>query len=63
MITTHSYETKNLTEQKDGWTKAIAERTKVKGRQFTVMVHVVRTNRIETANQEKVLAELQARNP
>ncbi len=27
------------------------------------MVHAVRTNRIETANQEKTLAELQAQNP
>ncbi len=41
----------------------IAGRTKVKGRRFTVMVHSVRTNRVETANKEKAIAELQAQNP
>ncbi len=41
----------------------IAGKAKVKGRRFRVMVHAVRTNRNETANQEKALAELQAQNP
>ncbi len=55
--------TKNLIEYDDGWTKVIAGKTKVKKRRFRVMVHTVRTNRIETANQEKALAELQAQHP
>ncbi len=63
MITADSYETKNLIEQEEGWTKVIAEKIKVKGQQCTIMVHAVGTNRIETANQEKALAELQAQNP
>jgi hypothetical protein len=63
LITADSYETKNLIEQEEGWTKVVANKTKVKRRRFTVMVHAVRTNRIETANQEKALAELQAQNP
>jgi hypothetical protein len=63
VIIADSYETKNLIEHHEGWTKVIAGKTKVKGRRFRVMVHAVRTNRIETANQEKALAELQAQNP
>jgi hypothetical protein len=62
VITADSYETKNLIEHEEGWTKVIAGKTKVKGRRFRVIVHAVRTNRIETANQEKALAELQAQN-
>jgi hypothetical protein len=41
----------------------IASKTKIKGQQFRVMVYAVRTNTIETANQEIALAELQAQNP
>jgi hypothetical protein len=63
LITADSHEMKNLIEQEEEWTKVIAEKTKVKWPKFTVMVHAVRTNRIETANQEKVLAKLQAQNP
>ncbi len=40
----------------------IAGKTKLKEQRFKVMVHAVRTNRIETANQEIALAELQAQN-
>jgi hypothetical protein len=40
----------------------IASKTKVKVRQFRVMVQAVRTYRIATANQEKAIAELQAQN-
>jgi hypothetical protein len=63
VITADSYKTKNLIEHEEGWTKVIASKIKLKGRRFRVMVHAVRTNRIETANQEKALAELQAQNP
>jgi hypothetical protein len=63
MITTDSHETKNIIEHEEGWTKVIAGKTKVKGRWFRVMVHAVRTNKIETASQEKALAELQDQNP
>jgi hypothetical protein len=63
VITADSYETRNLIEHEEGWTKVIAGKTKVKGRRFRVMVHAVRTNRIETTNQEKALAGLQAQNP
>jgi hypothetical protein len=63
VITADSYETKNLIEYKQGRTKVIAGKTKVKGLWFRVMVHAVRANRIETANQEKALAEQQALNP
>jgi hypothetical protein len=62
-IIADSHETSKLMEEEEGWTKVIAGRTKVKGRRFTVMADVVRTNRIEVANEEKVLAELQAQNP
>jgi hypothetical protein len=41
----------------------IAGKTRVKGQWFRVMVHTVQTDRTETANQEKALAELQAQNP
>ncbi len=63
VITADSHETKNLIEHEEGWTNVIAGKTKVKGPRFRVMVHTMRTNRIETANQEKALAELQAQNP
>ncbi len=56
-------ETKSLCEQEEGWTKVIAKKSKVKGRRFTVMIHAMKTNRIETINKEKALAELQAQNP
>ncbi len=46
----------------EGWTKVIAGRSKVKGRKLKVIVHSVRTNKVETANQEKAIAELQAQN-
>jgi hypothetical protein len=35
----------------------------VKARRFTVIAQGVRTNRIETANQEKALADLHSQNP
>jgi glutathione S-transferase len=63
LVTADSQETKNLIDQEEGWTKVIAGKTKVKGQRFTVMAHSVRTNRIETENQEKAIAELQAQNP
>ncbi len=63
LITADSHEIKNLIEQEEGWTKVIAEKTKVVGHRFTVMVHVVTTNWIETANKEKAQAELQAQYP
>jgi hypothetical protein len=53
VITADSYETKNLIEHEERWNKVIAGETKVKGRRLRVMVHAVRTTRIETANQEK----------
>jgi hypothetical protein len=62
MITADSYETKTLAEKEEGWTKVIAEKTRVKGRRFTVMVHAVRNNVIKTGNKAKALAELQAQN-
>ncbi len=62
MITAYGHEIKNLTEHEEGWTEVIASKIKVKGRWFRVMVHAVRTNKIETANQEKGLAEQQAQN-
>ncbi len=40
----------------------IIGKTKVKRQWFRVMINAVRTNRIETANQERALAELQAQN-
>ncbi len=49
-------------EQGEGLTNIIAEKTKIKGQRFTVMVHAVKTNWIETDNQEKALAEQQAQN-
>ncbi len=51
VITADSYEIKNLIDYKEGWTKVIGGKTKVKGRRFRVMVHAVRTNRNKTANQ------------
>ncbi len=62
-IIAESYETRKLMEEEEGWTKVIAGKTKVKGRRFTVMAHSVRADRIEVANQEKALTELQAQNP
>ncbi len=62
VITADSYETKNLIEHEEDWTIVIAGKPKVKGQMFRVMVHAVRINRIETANQEKALAEQQAQN-
>ncbi len=62
IITADSHKIENIIEKKAGWTKIIASKTKVKGQQFKVIVHTVRTNRIETANPDKVLAELQAQN-
>ncbi len=62
-VSTDSYETKTLLEQEDGETQVIAGRTKVQGRQFAVMAQSVKINRIDTKNQEKALAELQAQNP
>ncbi len=62
-VTTDSHQTKALLEQEEGLTQVIAGRTKVQGRRFTVMVHSVRTNRINTKNQDKALAKLQAQNP
>jgi hypothetical protein len=62
MITADSYKTKNYIEHEEGWTKVIANKAKVKEQRFGVMVHAVRTYRIETTNQEKALAELQAQN-
>jgi hypothetical protein len=41
----------------------IAEKTKLEGQWFKVIIDAVRTNKIETANQEQALAELQALNP
>jgi hypothetical protein len=34
----------------------------VKGCQFTVIIHTVKINRTETADQQRALAELQAQN-
>jgi hypothetical protein len=62
VITADSYETKNLIKHEKGRTEVIADKIKVTGQRFRVMVHAVKTNRIETANQEKALAELQAQN-
>jgi hypothetical protein len=59
-IVADTHETRKLIEEEEGWTKVIAGKAKVRGRQFTVMAHSVRTNRIEVANQEIALAELQA---
>jgi hypothetical protein len=59
-VTADSHETKTLLEQEEGWTQVIGGWTKVKGRQFTVMVHGVKINRIDIKNQQKALAELQA---
>jgi hypothetical protein len=63
LVASDSQKTNNLTGQEDKWSKVKAERTKVTGRCFRVMLHTDRTNRIETVNQEEVLAELQAQNP
>ncbi len=63
MNTADSYETRYLIEQEEGWTKVIAGKTNVKGQELKVIVHAVRINRIETADQEKASAELQAQNP
>jgi hypothetical protein len=62
-IIAESYETRKLMEEEEGWTKVIARKTKVKGRRFTVMAQSVRADRVEVANQEKALTELQAQNP
>ncbi len=43
-VTADSHETKTLLEHKEGWTQVIRGRTKVRGLQFTVMAHRVRTN-------------------
>jgi hypothetical protein len=50
-------------EQEERWTEMIARQTNVRGRQFTAMAHSVRKNRIDTKNQQKAPAELQAQNP
>jgi hypothetical protein len=50
-------------EYEYSWRKVIAGKTNIKGQQFTVIAHAVRTNRVEMANQENALAELQAQNP
>jgi hypothetical protein len=63
VITADNEVTKNLSEPEEGWTKVIAGKTKVKARQFTVIAHGVRTNRIETTNQERALADLHSQNP
>jgi hypothetical protein len=60
LITSDSRETKNLTLHKKEWTKVIANKAKIKRQQLTVIAHVVKTNGISTANQEKALAKLQA---
>ncbi len=62
VITADDEVTKNLIEQGEGWTKVIAGKTKVKARQFTVIAHGVRTNRIETTYQERALADLHSQN-
>jgi hypothetical protein len=62
MITANSYETKNLIEHEEEYTKMIDGKIKVKKQQFIVMVYAVRTNRIETTDQQKALAKLQAQN-
>ncbi len=63
MITADSHKTKNVIEQDERWMKVIEEKTQTKGQQFTIKVHAMRTSEIETANQEKALAELQAQDP
>ncbi len=62
LITADCHETKNLIKHEERRTKVIVGKTKVKGQRFRVMVHAVRTNRIEAAKQEKALAEVQAQN-
>jgi hypothetical protein len=62
-IVADTHMTRKLMEEKKGWTKVFVGKTKMKGGHFTVTAHSVRTNRIEVANQEKSLAELQAQNP
>jgi hypothetical protein len=61
-VSTDSHETKTLLEQEEGSTQVNAGRTKLQGRRFTVMTQSVRTNRIDTMNEQKALAELQAQN-
>ncbi len=53
-----SHETKTLLEDEEVWTQVVGGQTKMRGRQFKVMAHRIRTNRINIKNQQKVLAEL-----
>jgi hypothetical protein len=58
VITADNEVMKNLIEQEEGWTKVIARKTKVKALRFTVIAFRVRTNRIETTNQKRAVADL-----
>jgi hypothetical protein len=41
----------------------IAKHARVKEKTFTVMAHVVRTSRVDPAEQAKFIADLEAQNP
>ncbi len=62
MITADIHKIKTSIEEQERREKVIAGKTKVNGQQFTVVVQGVRTNRIETPNQERDLAKLQGQN-
>jgi FKBP-type peptidyl-prolyl cis-trans isomerase (trigger factor) len=47
----------------ESWTNVIAGSTKLKGQRFTVIVHSIKTNRVETINQEQAIAYSQAHDP
>jgi hypothetical protein len=48
--TADSHETKILLEHEEGWTQVTGGQTKVRGRQFAVIAHGVRTNRNDIKN-------------
>jgi hypothetical protein len=58
VITADSHKTKNFIEYDEGWIKVIVGNTNKKGQQLKLMIHAVRTNTIETANQERALVKL-----
>ncbi len=61
-ITIDSHGTKTLLEREERLTQVITRQTKVRGSQFTEIALRVRKNGIDTNNQKKALAELQAQN-
>jgi hypothetical protein len=63
LVTADSHSTKNNLEEETGWTTVIAKCARVKGKMFTVMAHAVRTSRVDPAEQDKSLSDLEAQNP